>query len=98
MPSMVKALRLCDSFEPAVAIAHEPLQIENVKVEDAREPITVICEWLFNNNYKWEDMQDFIKLSYITYVIDKFHTKKEAADFLGVGATYLCKLSRKENT
>ena len=90
---MVKALRLCDSFE---VITHEPLQIENVKVEDARDPITTVCEWLFNNNYKWEAMQDFIKLSYITYVINQFHTKKEAAEFLGLGPTYLSKLSCKE--
>jgi hypothetical protein len=93
MPSMVKALRLCDSFE---VINHEPLQIENVKVEDAREPITLICEWFFNNNYKWEAMQDFMRLSYINYVISQFNTKRESAEFLGIGPTYLSKISAKE--
>lgn len=96
MPSMVKALRLCDSFEPAVAIAHEPLQITDVKVE-SKSAIEIICEWLFQNNYKWEAMQDLIKMSYITYVISQFKTKKEAAEFLDVGSTYLSKLSAKEN-
>ena len=92
MPSMVKALRLCDSFE----VINEPLKIENVKVEDAREPLQLICEWFFQNKYKWKDMQETINTSYLAYVVNQFHTKKEAADFLNVGSTYLSKLTPKE--
>ena len=92
MPSMVKALRLCDSFE----VINEPLQIENVKVEDAREPLQIICEWFFSNKYKWKDMQETINTSYLSYLVNQFHTKKEAADFLNVGSTYLSKLTPKE--
>jgi len=41
-------------------------------------------------------MQETINTSYLSYVVNQFHTKKEAADFLNVGSTYLSKLTPKE--
>jgi len=101
MPSMVKALRLCDSFEPPVAITYEPSKLPEVSDKDEnenKEPIQLVCEWFFKNKYKWKLMQDTINSSYLLYVISQFKTKKEAAEFLDVGATYLCKLTPKEVT
>jgi hypothetical protein len=91
MPSMVRALRLCDSFEPVVEITHEPLQLP-----EARDYETILdraCEWLFVNGYKWEKAQEIFKENYLSYVVGQFKTKREAAEFLGVGATYLSKMT-----
>lgn len=103
MPAMVRALRLCDSFEPAVAIAYEPLQIIKGETEgnpdeatprlDDPDPLEKACEWMFNRGYKWEIAQDAFRNHYLSCVVDQFKTKREAAEFLGVGATYLSKLT-----
>ena len=98
MPSMVKALRLCDSFEPAVAIAYEPLQIVKGETEgnpenDLADTIQRVCRSMFDHDYRLETAQSVLKESYLEYVISQFKTKREAAEFLGVGATYLSKMT-----
>jgi hypothetical protein len=95
MPAMVKALRLCDSFEPAVEITYEPAntQKELEAVKSQGEAIGGCCKWLFDHNYSWESAQEIFKVHYLSYVVGLFKTKREAAEFLGVGATYLSKLT-----
>ena len=96
MPSMVKALRLCDSFEPAVAVAYEPLQIVKGETEgnpDLADIIQRVCRSMFDHEYRLETAQSVLKESYLEYVISQFKTKREAAEFLGVGATYLSKMT-----
>ena len=95
MPSMVRALRLCDSFEPAVSIAYEPLQIaqQAPRDHDGAEILDRACEWLYINEYRWEAAQDAFKDHYLSWVVGKFKTKREAAEFLGVGPTYLSKMT-----
>ena len=96
MPSMVKALRLCDSFEPAVAIAYAPLQIADIETTprlDDPDPLELACEWMLKRGYKWKDAQVAFINQYLKCVIARFKTKREAAEFLGVGATYLSKMT-----
>jgi len=95
MPSMVKALRLCDSFEPAVAIAYEPPKLEQGPIVDAEysNPVDAVCEWMYSKAINWERANELIRESYLRYVCNHFKTKREAAEFLGVGATYLSKLT-----
>ena len=96
MPAMVRALRLCDSFEPAVAVAYEPLQIVKGETEgnpDLADIIQRVCRSMFDHEYRLETAQSVLKESYLEYVISQFKTKREAAEFLGVGATYLSKLT-----
>ena len=96
MPAMVRALRLCDSFEPAVAIAYEPLQIVSSETKgnpEYTDPLDTICEYLFSIEIGLEAMQALIRSKYIEFVLRKFNTKREAADFLGIGPTYLSKLT-----
>ena len=92
MPSMVRALRLCDSFEPAVAIAYEPMQIAE-EDKDSADILDRACKWLYEHEYRWEAAQDAFKDHYLGWVVGKFKTKREAAEFLGVGATYLSKMT-----
>jgi hypothetical protein len=96
MPSMVRALRLCDSFEPAVAIAYEPdnkqKELES-SLKSQGEIIGGFCKWLFDHNYPWDAAQEIFKDHYLSYVLGLFKTKREAAEFLGVGPTYLSKLT-----
>jgi hypothetical protein len=49
---------------------------------------------LFENKVNWQDMQDLMRARYLEYVIEQFKTKTDAAKWLGVGSTYLCKLSK----
>ena len=98
MPAMVRALRLCDSFEPAVAIAYDPPKLEQGPIVDAEyrdsaDILDKVCEWLFDNEYKWEPARDAFKEHYISWVVGKFKTKREAAEFLGIQSTYLSKLT-----
>ena len=92
MPSMVKALKLCDSFEPVAAIAHQPLQIAPPVDEDP-DPIDACCAFMYEQNIGWEAMQDLMKARYAEYVVGKNTTKIEAAKMLGIGPTYLCKIT-----
>ena len=100
MPSMVKTLKLCDAMESSwrsqAAIELEPQQktLPPPADEDATDPIERCCAWLYENHTTWQDMQDLMKARYLEYVINRFKTKTEAARWLGVGSTYLCKLSK----
>lgn len=100
MPSMVKMLRLCDALEERwrsqAAVEIEPLQkqLPPPAVPEKTDPIEACCEWLYANHINWQEMQDLIKARYLEYVIGRFRTKSEAARWLGVGGTYLSKLSK----
>jgi hypothetical protein len=100
MPLMVKTLRLCDAMESSwrsqAAIELEPQQkqLPPPADDDDTDPIEACCAWLYENHIQWQDMQDLMKARYLEYVIGRFKTKTEAAQWLGVGSTYLCKLSK----
>lgn len=100
MPSMVKMLKLCDAMESSwrnqVEITVEPhqQQLPPPARDDDSDPVDACCSWLFENHVKWQDMQDLMKARYLEYVIDRSKTKTEAAKWLGVGNTYLCRLSK----
>jgi hypothetical protein len=100
MPSMVKTLKLCDAMESswrsqdAITIAPQQAQLPPPKDEDDTDPIDACCAWLYENRLQWQDMQDLMKTRYLEYVINRSRTKTEAAKWLGVGSTYLSKLSK----
>jgi hypothetical protein len=100
MPSMVKMLKLCDALEAGwrnqAVIDLKPQQKELPPPvdDDDTDPIDACCSWLYDNHIQWQDMQDLMKARYLEYVIGRFRTKTEAARWLGVGSTYLCKLSK----
>lgn len=100
MPSMVKMLKLCDALEAGwrsqAVIDLKPQQKELPPPvdDDDTDPIDACCSWLYDNHTQWQDMQDLMKARYLEYVIGRFRTKTEAARWLGVGSTYLCKLSK----
>lgn len=98
MPQMIKVLKICDSIS-AIDITPKalppPIEIDADSEED--DPIEACCRWMFKNNINWDAMQDLIKARYLEYVVAQFRTKTEAAKMLGVGSTYLCKLTKKEN-
>jgi hypothetical protein len=100
MPSMVKTLKLCDAMESnwrsqgAITIDSQQPQLPPPKDEDDRDPIEACCAWLYENRIQWQDMQDLMKTRYLEYVINRSRTKTEAAKWLGVGSTYLSKLSK----
>ena len=92
MPQMVRALRLCDSFVPAVVIGEIPKALPPPVID----PVGDCCEFLFAEGITWEEMQTLMKSRYLDFVIQKFSTKSEAAGFLGVGPAYLSKLTKVE--
>jgi hypothetical protein len=100
MPSMVKTLRLCDAMESSwrsqAATELEPQQKQLLPPvdDDDTDPIEACCAWLYENHTNWQNMQDLMKARYLEYVISRFKTKTEAAKWLGVGSTYLCRLSK----
>ena len=100
MPSMVKALKLCDAMESSwrnqieIKIDPQPKQLSSTAAKDDPDPIEACCSWLFENQFKWQDMQELIKMRYLEYVMGQFKTKTDAAKWLGIGNTYLCKLSK----
>ena len=100
MPSMVKMLKLCDALEAGwrnqAVIDLKPQQKELPPPvdDDDTDPIDACCSWLYDNHIKWQDMQDLMKARYLEYVVGRFRTKTEAARWLGVGSTYLCKLTK----
>jgi hypothetical protein len=101
MPTMVKALRLCDALESnwrnqiEVRVDAQPKQLPSAAALDAdSDPIDACCSWLFENQVTWHDMQDLMRARYLEHVIGQFKTKTDAAKWLGVGSTYLCKLSK----
>jgi hypothetical protein len=100
MPPMVKTLKLCDAMESIwrsqaeVTIDPRQQQLPPPAEDDSMDPIDACCAWMFENRIQWQDMQDLMKARYLEYVIHRFKTKTEAAKWLGVGSTYLCKLSK----
>jgi hypothetical protein len=100
MPLMVKTLKLCDAMESSwrsqAGFDIEPQQKQlPPPVDDGyTDPIEGCCSWLYENHINWQDMQGLMKARYLEYVIGRFKTKTEAAKWLGVGSTYLCKLSK----
>jgi hypothetical protein len=99
MPSIVKAIRLCDAMESSwrnpieIQMDPPPKQLPAATDTDA-DPLETCCAWLFENRITWQDMQDLMRARYLEYVIGQFKTKADAAKWLGVGSTYLCKLSK----
>jgi hypothetical protein len=100
MPSMVRALKLCDAMESSwrnriqIEVDTPPQQLPSAVAEDDSDPIEACCSWLFENQFKWQDMQELMKTRYMEYVLGQFKTKTDAAKWLGIGSTYLCKLSK----
>ena len=100
MPSMVKMLKLCDALEAGwrsqavIDLKRQQKELPPPVDDDDTDPIDACCSWLYDNHIKWQDMQDLMKARYLEYVIGRFRTKTEAARWLGVGSTYLCKLSK----
>jgi hypothetical protein len=100
MPSMVKMLKLCDALEVSsrsqIEVVQDPQhrQIPAPAAKVDADPIDACCSWLYENHVGWQDMQDLMKTRYLEYVITRFRTKTEAAKWLGVGSTYLSKLSK----
>jgi len=100
MPLMVKTLKLCDAVESCgrrqapIELPPQQKQLPPPAEDDDTDPIEACCSWLYENHVTWQDMQDLMKARYLEYVIGRFKTKTEAAKRLGVGSTYLCKLSK----
>jgi hypothetical protein len=100
MPLMVKMLRLCDAIElnwrsqAEIEPAPQPKQLLSPAKDGCLDPVEACCSWLYQNHIQWQDMQDLIKARYLDFVVGQFKTKAEAAKWLGVGSTYLCKLSK----
>jgi hypothetical protein len=100
MPSMVKALKLCDAMESSwrnqieIKIDPQPNQLPPTAADADPDPIEACCSWLFENQFTWQDMQELMKARYLEYVMGQFKTKTDAAKWLGIGNTYLCKLSK----
>ena len=89
VPSILRAIRLCD--QPDV-INHEPLQIEASTDED---PVYSYCESMFKRQLTWENLHRLTKSAYIDYVLSQYTTKAAAAQFLGMGPTYLSKITNE---
>jgi hypothetical protein len=94
MPLMVKALKICDNLERPAIVLEEVKKLPP-PIDIDIDPIDDCCNWLYENNFKWSAMQDLMKARYLEFVTGKFKTKIEAAKWLGVGSTYLCKLTKK---
>jgi len=100
MPAMVKMLKLCDALESSwhnlnvIKLEPQQKQLTLPADDDDSDPIESCCGWLYENHINWQDMQDLMKARYLEYVIGHFKTKTEAAKWLGVGSTYLSKLSK----
>jgi hypothetical protein len=100
MPLMVKTLKLCDAAESswrrqeAIEIEPQPRQLPPPVENPDADPVEACCAWMYDNHVQWQEMQDIMKARYLEYVIGRFKTKTEAARWLGVGNTYLCKLSK----
>jgi hypothetical protein len=97
MPLMVKALKICDLIESPKNQIIEVQKVLPPPIDIDIDPIDDCCNWLYENNFKWSAMQDLMKARYLEFVTGKFKTKIEAAKWLGVGSTYLCKLTKKPN-
>jgi hypothetical protein len=100
MPSLVRAIKLCDAMESnrrdpiEIKMDAQPKQLPSTGADVAADPLEVCCAWLFENRIGWQEMQDLMRARYLDYVLNRFKTKNDAAKWLGVGNTYLCKLSK----
>jgi len=94
VPAVVKAIKMCDMIqqEQTHLVSYQPESV--VDVTPGLNPIEACCKQLYDSETKWQDMQDIMKKHYLEYVIGKFHTKAAAAKWLGVGQTYLSKLTK----
>jgi hypothetical protein len=92
VPLITKGLRLCDQ-EP-ILITQESKE-EIPQITEAKTPVIDYCRYLYDLNTNWEDMQTFTKDAYLSFVIEKYTTKAAAAKFLGMGSTYLSKLTKE---
>ena len=92
VPAVVKAIKMCDLIqqEKTHMISYQP----EPAIEITADAIELCCKQLYDSETKWQDMQDVIKKRYLEYVVSKFPTKTMAAKWLGVGPTYLCKLTK----
>lgn len=103
VPSIAKALRLCDelgSIVPAhnlIELAPNP-QLPPVAVEAADDPIEECCEFMFEQRIKWTKMQDVMRARYLEYVTGRFKTRSEAARWLDVSPAYLSKICAHSKT
>ncbi len=105
MPTMVKALRVCDalesdSYHQLAAQADDlkarlrlPPPAEHAAYTNS-DPLEACCSWFFENRINWKDMQELMKARYLAHVLERCPTKGDAARRLGVGSTYLSKLAR----
>ena len=91
VPLITKGLRLCD--EP-IMITQEPKE-EILEITEAKTPVRDYCQYLYDLNTNWEEMQTFTRDAYLSFVIEKYTTKTAAAKFLGIGPTYLSKLTKE---
>lgn len=100
VPAVVKAIKMCDAIqqEPPPLISYQPEPIvDAIPQLDDPDPLEKACEWMFKRGYKWEIAQDAFRNHYLSCVVDQFKTKREAAEFLGVGSTYLSKLTKEKS-
>lgn len=93
-PSVLKVIRMCEEIadrrlEPLVLEA--PRQPEVLPMA-SENPVRAACEYFFERGTKWEEMQDTMRTHYINYVVDHCGTRREAAEMMGVGPTYLSKM------
>jgi transcriptional regulator of acetoin/glycerol metabolism len=71
----------------------EPTVVDSV----AGDPVDDCCKYLLSKGTKWEDMQEIVKSRYLKHVVEMAGKKSEAAKWLGIGPTYICKLLKQHN-
>jgi hypothetical protein len=102
MPLMIKALKVCDDLDvptrSSASVQIEPAGECRRTPGPAPDPIEDCCSWLYENRIGWQQMQELMRARYLEHVTSRFRTKKEAARWLGVGNTYLSKLTAPANT
>ena len=90
VPQLIKAIKMCD------AVQHEQIP-DAIQIEQAPvNAITECCKYFYINDTKWVAMQEIMKHQYLEYVTGRFQTKAAAAKWLGIGSTYLSKLTRED--
>jgi hypothetical protein len=94
IPKVIQALRIIDSVNQLpdcgpVVIEHEPESFMDVE--------TAYLEHMFKNNWKWDMVFATFKMAYVKHVVNHFETQKDAADHLGIQASYLSKLLKEKD-
>ena len=96
VPQLIKAIKMCDSMQvPQITNAIELAHISATDIPDM-DPVVECCKHFYDSETKWQDMQEVMRTQYLEYVTGKFHTKAAAAKWLGIGSTYLSKLTRED--